>query len=164
MKTTKTNIEELLISPEFVADPYPTLRILREEEPVYWSAAIGGWLLTRYDDILISFKDTAHFSNENRLGKAVEYLPDEKRRNYKPFEDHYATKGLLHSDPPDHTRLRSLVVKEFTNSARSQRTSFRLNFIGCGSWPLSTIRQSVRTPIDSSLATSFAVSQSRGDG
>ena len=114
MKTTKTNFEELLISPEFVADPYPTLRILREEEPVYWSAAIGGWLLTRYDDILISFKDTAHFSNENRLGKAVEYLPDEKRRNYKPFEDHYATKGLLHSDPPDHTRLRSLVVKEFT--------------------------------------------------
>jgi cytochrome P450 len=90
------------------------LRRLREEEPVYWSDGIGGWLLTRYDDILVSFKQTAYFSNENRLGKAVEYLPPEKRANFRPFEDHYATKGLLHSDPPDHTRLRALVTKEFT--------------------------------------------------
>lgn len=114
MKSLDVNFEETLVSPEFVANPYPALRALREQEPVYWSPAIGAWLLTRYDDILVSFKDTLHYSNENRLGKGVEYLPPEKRRNYKQFEDHYATKGLLHSDPPDHTRLRALVVKEFT--------------------------------------------------
>jgi len=44
----------------------------------------------------------------------VEYLPPEKRAKYKPFEDHYATKGLLHSDPPDHTRMRNVIVKDFT--------------------------------------------------
>jgi len=108
------NFEELLVSPEFVANPYPVLDRLRAEEPVYWSDGIGGWLLTRYDDILVSFRQTTHYSNENRLGKAVEYLPPEKRANFKPFEDHYATKGLLHSDPPDHTRLRALVTREFT--------------------------------------------------
>jgi cytochrome P450 len=112
--TINANFEELLVSPEFVANPYSLLERLREEEPVYWSEAIGGWLLTRYDDILVSFRQTTHYSNENRLGKAVEYLPPEKRANFKPFEDHYATKGLLHSDPPDHTRLRALVTKEFT--------------------------------------------------
>ncbi len=87
---------------------------MREEEPVYWSDSIGGWILTRYDDILVSFKSTESFSNENRLGQAIAFLPPEKRANYKPFSDHYATKSLLHSDPPDHTRLRGLVTKEFT--------------------------------------------------
>ena len=115
MKTKfMTDLEATLVSPGFIADPYPVLRQLREEEPVYWSNAIGGWLLTGYDDILASMKNTASFSNENRLGKAIAYLPPEKQANYKPFADHYATKSLLHSDPPDHTRMRSLMTKEFT--------------------------------------------------
>lgn len=93
---------------------------MRQREPVYWSDSIGGWILTRYDDIMISFKDTESYSNEGRLGKAVEYLPPEKRAKYKPFEDHYATKGLLHSDPPDHTRMRNVIVKDFTPNVVEQ--------------------------------------------
>jgi cytochrome P450 len=114
------DLETQLVSPEFIKNPYPLLHELREQAPVYWSDAIGGWLLTRYDDILVSFKDTESYSNENRLGKAVEYLPPEKRAKYKPFEDHYATKGLLHSDPPDHFRLRSVVIKDFTPTVVEQ--------------------------------------------
>jgi hypothetical protein len=105
--------DELLVAPEFLADPYPLLHRLREEDPVHWSEAIGGWILTGYDDILVSFKSTSHFSNENRLGKATAYLSPEKQANYKPFEDHYATKSLLHSDPPDHTRMKALITREF---------------------------------------------------
>jgi len=93
---------------------------MRQREPVYWSDSIGGWILTRYDDIMVSFKDTESYSNEGRLGKAVEYLPAEKRAKYKPFEDHYATKGLLHSDPPDHTRMRNVIVKDFTPNVVEQ--------------------------------------------
>lgn len=114
MKTTTTSIEQLLVTQEFLADPYPLLRRLREEAPVYWSDVIGSWILTAYDDIIATFKDPANFSNENRLGKAVAYLTSEKQAQFKPFLDHWGTKSLLHSDPPDHTRMRSLVVKEFT--------------------------------------------------
>ena len=114
MKTINANFEELLVSPGFMADPYPVLRQLREQDPVYWSDAIGGWLLTRYDDVLVSFKDTSLFSNENRLTKTVEYLSPERQSHYKAVVDHYATKGLIHCDPPDHTRLRALVTQEFT--------------------------------------------------
>ena len=96
------------------------LREMREKEPIYWSDSIGGWILTRYDDIMATFKDTESYSNEGRLGKAVEYLPPEKRAKYKPFEDHYATKGLLHSDPPDHTRMRNVIVKDFTPNVVEQ--------------------------------------------
>lgn len=114
------DLDAALVSPGFIANPYPILRRLREEEPVYWSDSIGGWILTRYDDILVSFKDTESFSNENRLGQAIAFLPPEKRANYKPFSDHYATKSLLHSDPPDHTRLKALVTKEFTSTVVEQ--------------------------------------------
>ena len=116
----KANWESALVSPEFLQDPYPLLQQMREQEPIYWSDSIGGWILTRYDDIMATFKDTESFSNEGRLGKAVEYLPPEKRAKYKPFEDHYATKGLLHSDPPDHTRMRNVIVKDFTPNVVEQ--------------------------------------------
>lgn len=110
-------LDDLLISHEFIANPYPTLRRLREEQPVYWSESIGAWLVTRFDDVLVTFKDVANFSNEGRLGKAVEYLSPEDRSNFKSFEDHYRTPSLLHSDPPIHTRLRKLTRDTFTPRA-----------------------------------------------
>jgi cytochrome P450 len=109
-----STLDNFLVSEQFLKDPYPALRQLREEDPVHWSDAIGGWVLTRYDDMVASFKDTEHFSNEGRLARAVEHLTPESRVKLKTFEDHYRTKGLLHSDPPDHTRLRLLVTKAFT--------------------------------------------------
>jgi len=90
------------------------MRQLRADDPVHWSDSIGGWVLTRYDDIVTTFKDLSHFSNEGRLAKAVEYLPAETRAKFKTFEDYYRLKSLIHSDPPDHTRLRGLVTKAFT--------------------------------------------------
>jgi hypothetical protein len=114
MNTSAADFDEHLVTPEFMANPYPLLHRLREEDPVHWSDTIGGWILTRYDDILVSFKDTEHFSNENRLGQAVAYLTSEKRADYKAFQAHWATKSLLHSDPPDHTRMRAVVTGEFT--------------------------------------------------
>lgn len=113
MQAVSPSFEEVIVTPGFLADPYPVLRRMREEAPVYWSDAIGGWLLTRYDDVMVTFKDTAHFSNENRLGKAIAYLGDERQNLYPAFAAHFATKSLLHSDPPDHTRMRSLIAKEF---------------------------------------------------
>jgi cytochrome P450 len=106
-------LDDMLVSQEFMEDPYPLLRQLRHEDPVHWSDSIGGWILTRYDDMVVTFKDTAHYSNEGRLAKAVAYLPPDTRARFKTFEDHYRQRSLIHSDPPDHTRLRSLVTKAF---------------------------------------------------
>ena len=116
MRSSASTMDKTLVSKEFLADPYPVLRQLREENPVYWSDSIGGWIVTRYDDIVTTFRDVCSYSNEGRLARAVEYLPSESREKFKVFEDHYRTKGLLHSDPPDHTRLRALVTKSLTAS------------------------------------------------
>jgi len=63
----------LLVSREFLEDPYPLLRRLREEDPVHWSDSIGAWVLTRYDDMVVTFKDV----NIEELAKAdLEVLQD----------------------------------------------------------------------------------------
>lgn len=118
MDTTlsRHELERYLVSPEFVADPYITLRRLREETPIYWSDSVGGWLITRYDDVMTTFKHTRDYSNEGRLGRAALHLSPSDRERLAVFEQHYRTKGLLHSDPPDHTRLRRLTVSAFTPS------------------------------------------------
>jgi cytochrome P450 len=109
--TGSRKLEDHLVSLAFVRDPYPALAHLRETDPVHWSDSIGGWLLTRYDDVVTGFKDVPAYSNEGRLGKAAEHLPADERMELAGFEAHYRTKGLLHSDPPDHTRLRRLVLR-----------------------------------------------------
>ena len=109
-----SRFELMLESQEFLVNPYPVLRELRMSAPIYWSDAIGAWLLTRHSDILASFKDPAHFSNEDRLAKTVSYLSEKDQKKFKPLVDHFTTKGLIFSDPPDHTRLRGLVNKAFS--------------------------------------------------
>ena len=114
-KMATATLDELLLSTEFLADPYPILQRMREEDPVHWSDSIGAWMVTRYHDIVPPGRsgDVSRFSNEGRLAKTVEYLPPHSRARFKNFEDHYRAKSLIHSDPPDHTRLRSLVTAVF---------------------------------------------------
>jgi cytochrome P450 len=113
-QTPAAEIDAALVSDAFQRDPYPLMQRLRTEMPVFWSESLGAWVLTRYDDVLTTFRVTRHFSNEGRLGQAVAYLPPEQRGRFGAFEHHFATKSLIHSDPPDHTRLRGLVTKAFT--------------------------------------------------
>jgi cytochrome P450 len=108
------SVEEALLTDAFIADPYSALDRLRELAPVYWSPSVGGWLITGYDDVVATLKNPAEYSNEDRLGQASRHLPEEARRELEAFEAHYRTKGLLHSDPPDHTRLRRLVLRAFS--------------------------------------------------
>jgi pimeloyl-[acyl-carrier protein] synthase len=110
------DIDAALVSADFVRDPYALLDVLRERDPVHWSGSLGAWVLTRYDDIVTTFKDVDSYSNEGRLARAAAYLP-EPRAELAAFDAHYRTKGLLHSDPPDHTRMRRVLAPAFSPRA-----------------------------------------------
>jgi len=106
-------LDQFLISPAFYANPYPTYHQLRVDDPVHWSDTIGGWLLTRYDDVLATVRDLGRFSSRGRMLAALAHLSADERSHLRPLEEHFSV-GLISADPPDHRRLRALVNVAFT--------------------------------------------------
>ena len=87
------------------ANPYPAYRRLREKDPVHRSRMVDTWVLSRYEDIDAVLRDYRRFSNDDRRAS--------DRRLIRSAE----VPSMLRLDPPDHTRLRSLVGKAFTPQA-----------------------------------------------
>ena len=101
---------------EFFQNPYPVLAELRKEAPVFWSEKGNYWLVSNYSDAHSILGDM-HFEKgpprwrqQNILGKILQGGPMAK----------YGTSSMLNLNPPDHTRLRSLVNKAFTPSMINQ--------------------------------------------
>jgi cytochrome P450 len=89
------------LTPDFYANPYPTYRALRENEPVK-RMPNGSYFLTRYDDLVSAYKSTKVFSSD----KKKEFLP--KYGDSLLYEHH--TTSLVFNDPPAHTRVRRLIM------------------------------------------------------
>jgi cytochrome P450 len=102
-----------IVSAEFKADPFPFFTHLRASDPIYRTTLPGGvpvWLVTRYTDVLALLRDERFTKNRRSA-----LTPEQVRRlpwtppMFRPLE-----RNMLDLDPPDHTRLRSLVHKAFT--------------------------------------------------
>jgi cytochrome P450 len=87
--------------PEMRDDPYPVYKRFREEDPVHYSPVIRSWVLSRHADVVAFFSDDARLSSDRT--KAAKYRGDQP-----------ASLGTFQSDPPHHTRIRTLVSKAFT--------------------------------------------------
>ena len=106
-------LDDFLDRPQFYYDPYPVYHELRASDPVHWSDIMGSWVLTRYDDVVATMRDPRRFSSAGRHALSLDRLPEHVRQKAKPIYEHYAV-GLIHTDPPDHTRMRALINKVFT--------------------------------------------------
>ncbi|HEX6386806.1 MAG TPA: cytochrome P450 [Anaerolineae bacterium] len=89
--------------PEFRANPYPFYDMLRTYAPVFYWETWGMWFLTRHDDCNALLRD-------NRLGHGELIEPPPRQRPLFEMQSRW----MLVKNPPDHTRLRSLVHKAFT--------------------------------------------------
>ena len=107
-----------LASAQFKEDAYEIYKESRKMQPILFvnEVEIGKeWLITRYEDALPLLKD-------NRLKKdAANVFPQDTTNMYLSVDnsDHLTT-HMLNSDPPNHSRLRSLVQKAFTPKMISQ--------------------------------------------
>jgi cytochrome P450 len=107
-------LDEQLGSAAFPRDPHPYLAALRAAAPIHWSEAWGFWVVTRYADVTTMLRDPRRFSNVGRSA-AVERVPDEQRARLAPMFNSFRV-GMPSTDPPVHTRLRTLVNKVVTPS------------------------------------------------
>ena len=104
--------DELFLSivtdPETVADPYPRLRQLRETAPVHKVGFSNLWVLTRFEDCRQALRD-------HRLGiaKAGDETPS-LMPGAVYSRDPDRERSMLFLNPPEHTRLRSLVGQALT--------------------------------------------------
>jgi cytochrome P450 len=97
-------------APDFLRDPFPVLRRMREEDPVHWSPRLKSWVLTRYDDCKAVLLDREVSSD--RLRPFFATLPGAEAARIGDIV-RYLTHWMVFRDPPEHTRLRRLTSKVF---------------------------------------------------
>lgn len=98
---------------DFVRDPYPHLAALRRDAPAFFEPTLNRMILTRHADISAVLRDrrfgrsALHRYSRDELGWPP---PDPRQATFDAFNSNH----LLDSEPPKHTRLRSLVQLAFT--------------------------------------------------
>ena len=92
---------------EYRADPFPLYDWIRENDPVH-RAPDGNWVLVRYQDASTVLRDPRFSNNPARLSPEIaEHIRTSPIRQV-------GSRLMMFLDPPDHTRLRSLVSQAFT--------------------------------------------------
>jgi cytochrome P450 len=97
-----------LFTPEMTADPYPIYAQLREGSPVLELPDANLVILSRYQDIQLLLRSRTMGHEDDSMyteEQLAEMNENAALRNLR--------ETMLLKNPPDHTRLRSLVVKAF---------------------------------------------------
>jgi cytochrome P450 len=96
------------LAPEFIRDPYPHYARMRTTDPMHLTP-LGMYVASRHAEASLVMRD-------KRFGK--DYAERTKRRYGPDIMEEPVFRSFSHTmlqqDPPDHTRLRGLVVKAFT--------------------------------------------------
>lgn len=84
------------------SNPFACYRELRANRPVYWVESLGGFAISRFDDIVAVLSDGELFSSKKFWPALV--------GEYDPIPE---TLPMISLDPPEHTVLRKLANKAF---------------------------------------------------
>jgi len=91
---------------DFIADPFPYYRALREHDPVH-RMPDGAYLITRWRDCDAVYRDARVFSSD----KKIEFRP---KYGDAPLYEHHTT-SLVFNDPPLHTHVRRAIQMALSN-------------------------------------------------
>jgi pimeloyl-[acyl-carrier protein] synthase len=92
----------------------PRLNAVREASPIYWSETDQSWVVSGHAEVVEAFSGRLPLSAA-RFKLLNFILPDEEeRRRTIPNMLRYFPHFLINLDPPDHTRVRRLMLKPFS--------------------------------------------------
>jgi len=97
----------------FIANPYPAYEELRRAGRIHYDERTDHWLVPHHADVNALLRD-------RRFGRSYLHLATHEEMGHPPEPEmqapfwHVVRNGMLDREPPDHTRLRSLVSKAFT--------------------------------------------------
>ena len=74
-----TQLDDLLVDPEFFQNPYPTYQRLQEEAPVHWCEPWKQWVITRHDDVMDVLRSPGTYSSSGWEARFMSLLPPEQQ-------------------------------------------------------------------------------------
>ncbi|MGP3915377.1 cytochrome P450 [Nonomuraea sp. 10N515B] len=90
--------------PSINDDPYPVYAQLRREAPIYHNPDLDFWALSRHADVSAALTDSTRYSSDHG--------PMLDRGAWGPHARTFLS--FVAMDPPEHTRMRSIVSRAFT--------------------------------------------------
>lgn len=84
---------------------------LRENEPVFWSDNSHCWIITRHADVVAMFQRKFPVTNADRMWAVFRNIPKDQWETRVPNLVKYSQLWITSSEGPQHTRLRSLLMK-----------------------------------------------------
>jgi cytochrome P450 len=108
---TKISDPLLNITDDFLRDPYKYYKQLRDADPIYWSEEGDYWLVTGYEEADLMLRDLRFGKTHHLLGRGS-FLSSMAAGLVSRLLPR--SQSMLNMNPPDHTRIRSLVNKTFT--------------------------------------------------
>jgi cytochrome P450 len=105
-----------------LTDPYPFFAESRAATPVFHSAALDYWIVTRYRDVKEVMQNWKLFSASNALDTLKPLCPQAQKMLVEG--GFRAVRALTNADPPAHTRVRRLANVAFTPRRVAQMEPF----------------------------------------
>lgn len=87
-------------SREYLIDPWPHLKALRDAAPVVWLSKYGVWAITRHAEITTALRDHEAFCSVAGVGLS----------NFTKETPWRPPSIILEADPPDHNRARKVLA------------------------------------------------------
>jgi cytochrome P450 len=107
-------LKESLLEPEIITQPNEYYRAMRMGDPVHYDPKAGVYYVTRYEDLRTVTRDPITFSMERAWNKtfATGHFEEFKATLIREGGGYFP--DAIMTDPPHHTRVRSLLQAAFT--------------------------------------------------